>query len=122
LLAIHSAGLAAQRGSSGESALPPNIEKHSELGSRAPRMDQIALDNLLLELSGNMILPVLVRGFALHAVSTETLERSGAASPELMASINHHNEQLLNAIRNGEVERALSLARSKDAVMKSLET
>jgi hypothetical protein len=62
-------------------------------------MDQIALDNLLLELSGNMILPVLVRGFALHAVSTETLERSGATSPELMASINHHNEQLLNAIQ-----------------------
>jgi len=85
-------------------------------------MDQIAMDNLLLELSGNMILPVLVRGFALHAVSTEGFERRGEASPEIMASIHHHNQQLLDAIRRGDVDRTLSLARSKDAVMKSLQT
>jgi DNA-binding FadR family transcriptional regulator len=120
-LAIHSAGLAAQRGGSGDSALPPSTEGHSELASRPPRMDQIDFDNLLLELSGNVILPVLVRGFALHAVSTEKLERRGEASPEIMANISHYNEQLLNAIRHGEVDRSLSLARSKDAAMKSLE-
>jgi hypothetical protein len=84
-------------------------------------MDQIAFDNLLLELSGNMILPVLVRGFALQAVATEDLEPRSAAPTTVMATISHYNERLLNAIRHGEADRALSLARSKDAIMKSLE-
>ena len=121
LLAIHAAGLAAQRGGSGNSAPPPSIASHSELASRPPRMDQIAFDNLLLELSGNMILPVLVRGFALQAVATEDLEPRSAAPTTVMATISHYNERLLNAIRHGEADRALSLARSKDAIMKSLE-
>jgi DNA-binding FadR family transcriptional regulator len=121
-LAIQSATLAAQRTASGEPALQPDSESHSELGSRPPWLDVIATENLLLELSGNMILPVLVRGFALHALSTESPHRRDEASPEIMARVGHHNEQLLDAIRNGAVSRALSLARGKDAIMKSLET